>query len=367
MERETDLKVVLSSLERQGAPGTIIALFGPGSVIYPVEDRIVRAASGGDRSRINIDVVECEGLTEEAIYNRLKSRTLLGGQRILVLRAISKGQFTDLKELSLWARRKKRRDDPILILEDDAPPNTKALKEFIRGFAQVIDLSMRGLSKRDQLKKARELLISWLKEAGRSMTQDAMDLFLNTVDIEDTSYLKTELEKVISSTKEDNIIDAHDVARIAVSSRQEEIYRLTDALGKMEKRTAYMVLSNLLMHGVHPLGILQLFSIWLSRLLVLKAVERDAKQWQWITTPSFSTFKRDILPLIKNNLGDPLPIPLQGLRPYAIYNLFLASTSHDVGTILEALRDLPELDMELKSASTPPVVVLEKLMERFLQ
>lgn len=364
MERQTNLEDVLKLLEGKGSGGIYIALLGPGTLIYPVEERIVDSVFG-EVSHRNVEISDCEGLNAQAILNRLKSQSLIGGPRIVVLRNFSKSSLDGLSRLADWFKKnKEKKSAPLVIIEDEVLPQDRQLKGIFNEFTLVIDLSFHALSKKDRVERARTLIDSWLKEAGKTITNDARELFLNSIDLKDPAYIKTELEKVISGVGNRTRITVQDVAKLTVETKQEEIYEFTHALGKKDRTKAYMVLANLLNHGVHPLAILQLLSTWLARVLVLKTIFRDS-----LGDPdrvSYNIFQAKILPKIKDELGEPLPWPLAKMKPYALFNLWKASMLQNERVLIMAIKDLPRLDIALKSGSGLERIHIERFMERFL-
>ena len=341
-----------------------IALFGPGNVIFPLESAYVETLSRGAPTNVNVSVIECNGLSEDAIISRLKSPTLLGGPRVVVLRSFFKADLGDYSDIKAFFRKdtKGRGHPDLVIIEDDAPPSKKNSAQFLSHFDEVKDLSLSGLSKRERLSKARSMVESWLENRGKRMERDAVEFFLNTVDVSDAAFIQTELEKIVAAMGNRNTISLDDVSHLTIATRQEEIYSLTESLASCDRHRAIKVLTKLIDQGVHPLAILQILNTWLQRILVLKHLYSSPPTDPGSVT--FESFKKKAIPKMEQELGVPIPWPLSGLKPYALYNLWKASLNFCLLEVKEALDSLTELDIALKQGSGIESLHLELLIMR---
>ena len=348
-----------------------VALFGPGNVIYPLESDYLEALSKGSPKDVNVNVnvtvLECKDLSQDSILSRLKSPTLLGGPRAVILRDFFKADLGDLSKISDFFKKDtvaKGLPD-LVILEDDSPPSKRHGAELLSSFHEVRDLSLAGLNKKERLLRARSMVESWLEARGMRMSRDAMEFFLNTVDVSYAAFIHTELEKIVTAMGKRDTITLEDVSNLAISTRQEEIYTLTESLAASDREGAIRVLNRLIDQGVHPLAILQVLSTWLLRILILKLVFTSPPQ-----DPggiSFDLFKKRAIPRIEEELGTPIPWPLSGLKPYALYSLWKASLNFYEEEVRNALESLTDLDIALKQGSAMDRLHLELFIMRMTE
>ena len=338
-----------------------IALFGPGTVIYPVEEEILDGFCKGEKARAQVTVVDCNGLDAAGVLNRLKSPTLLGGPRVVVLRDFFKADLRDAASLCHFLENDGRKRTPsLVIIEDESPPSKKEKAPFLSLIHEIRDLSFHGLSRAERIKKARQMIQEFLDGAGKTITRDALELFLKSVELQDPSSVRTEVEKLVTAIGGRSRITVEDVTGVVVSSRQDEVYLLTDALGRCELQQALEVVKNLLAHRVHPLALLQVINTWLLRLYTLKQV--FSKPAPDPGRMDFGGFKAGALPRIEEQLGRPLPWPLSGLKPYAIFSLWKASLNFNQQKIAWAIREMTTLDLQLKGGGMDERMVIEMFL-----
>lgn len=324
-----------------------VALFGPGTVIYPKEEEIVRGFFEELGASPDVTTVDCTGLTLDAVLNRMKAPTLLGGPRAVILREFFKAMVDDPAPVCRFLDKGQCRGVPdLVIVEAEAPPAKTEWRPFESVFDEVMDLSLQGLSRGERLQRVRQMVQEILHEMDKAITRDALELFLNSIDVKDPSFVRTELDKLVAAAGTRARITVEDVTRVVVTSKQDEVYSLTDALGRGDVSEVFQVLNNLLTHGVHPLALLQILNTWLLRLYVLKlAFSLPPPDPASI---DFNGFKARALPKLKEELGDPLPWPLSGIKPYAIFNLWKASLNFPQQRLARAIREITSVDLALK-------------------
>ena len=342
------------------------ALLGPTSLIAPKEEEIIASIFKGIAP--NIEVIDCEGREIDGLVRLFDTSSILAGRRIVILRNFSSALFDKIDQFKKWLERSKKKEkanDVILLLESEAMPSAKKVSKVIEAFFSITDLSLKGLPQKERLKRAREIILEMAHDAGKGISEDAIASFFNMTSIEDAAFLKTEFEKVIASVGAGDVIRQEDVLSVLVETKQDAVYELTQAIGDGDKRRSYKVIANLIANGFHPLAILQVLSLWLRRLLILRLLFPDPAPS--LEQVPFNKFKDTFLKTIGESLGSPLPYPLDKLKPYAIYSLWKVAMTYTILDLKQAIQNVAEFDLLIKTNPSMDRLYLEQFVERLLQ
>jgi DNA polymerase-3 subunit delta len=262
-----------------------------------------------------------------------------------------------------------QRADPsraIIIIENEVVDRKCSLYQELKKHGPVVDLDKEKKDKKSGANFARNLIRSLIKEKGKEIEPKAIEAIMERVDHEDLVGLKTEVQKLISQAGDRVRIKAEDVCELVVRHKDEELYKLTGAIGEKDMGKCLKSLSYLLDQGIHPLAILQTIANFLRKMIILRAVLEYGPGLQAVRNLEYQTFKDKILPEIKEALGDTLPAVLKGAHPYALYKLSLQAHGFELDQMLDLLASMARMDLELKGDQVSHRVLLETLIFRMI-
>ncbi len=175
-----------------------------------------------------------------------------------------------------------------------------------------------------------------LRDANRSMTEDALALFCRRVG-SDLQEVVGELGKLFAYLGERDLADVDDVAAVVSDSRVDSIFELTNALGNGDSGEALRLLGRLLADGQAPL-------------LVLNLIVRHFRQlWQ----------TRELL---DQGAGSGEVARRVGVNPYFVDSLVRQARRFSSPRFRRAFELFLDTDLALKSSGAHPAPLLEKLI-----
>jgi DNA polymerase-3 subunit delta len=174
------------------------------------------------------------------------------------------------------------------------------------------------------------------REAGRSITEDAMALFCRRVGAS-LQEVQGELAKLFSYLGEKKVADAADVAAIVSDTRTDSIFDLTNAIGRRDAGEGLRLLNRLLADGMAPLLVLNMLTrhfrqMWMARALLEEGVP-----------------PREMAGRI-------------GMNPYFLDGLLEQARRFSMAGYRRVFELCLETDLSLKSGGAHPAVRLEKLV-----
>lgn len=262
-----------------------------------------------------------------------------------------------------------QRADPsraIIIIESEVVDRRCSFYKELKKHGPVVDLDKEKKDKKNGADFARVFIRSLIREKGKEIEPKAIETIIERVGHEDLVGLKTEIQKLVSRAGDSVRIKAVDVCELVVRHRDEELYKLTGAIGEKELGNCLNSLSYLLGQGIHPLAILQTIANFLRKMIILRSVFEYGPGIQAVKNLQYQTFTDKILPEIKENLGDALPAVLKGAHPYALYKLSLQTHGFDLNRMLDFLASMAEMDLEFKGGQVSNRILLEMLIFRFI-
>lgn len=133
--------------------------------------------------------------------------------------------------------------------------------------------------------------------------------------------------EIISSGKSEVLVTAEDIKMLVKGKINEDIFALTDALGKKDKKQALYLLHNQLVSGIDPLHLLSMIT-WQFRILLLT---KDLIQNQ-----------------PQARIGGRLNI-----HPYVAQKAILACKNFELAELKQIYQELLGIDMKIKTGSDP--------------
>lgn len=262
-----------------------------------------------------------------------------------------------------------QRADPsrsVIIIESEVVDRRCSFYKELKKHGPVVDLDKEKKDKKDGANFARGFIRSLIREKGKEIEPKAIEIIIERVGHEDLVGLKTEIQKLISQAGDSVRIKAVDVCELVVRHKDEELYKLTGAIGEKDLGKSLNSLNYLMDQGIHPLAILQAIANFLRKMIILKTVFEYIPGIQEVKKLEFKTFRDKILPEIKENQGDALPPVLKGAHPYALYKLSLQAHGFDLDGMLDFLASMAEMDLEFKGGQVSNRILLEMLIFRFV-
>ena len=262
-----------------------------------------------------------------------------------------------------------KRGDPsrsVIIIESEVVDRRCSFYKELKKHGPVVDLDREKKDKKGGADFARSFIRSLIREKGKEIEHKAIEAIMERVGHEDLVGLKTEIQKLVSQAGDRVRIKAEDVCDLVVRHRDEELYKLTGAIGEKDLGKCLSSLGYLLDQGIHPLAILQTIANFLRKMIILRAVLEYGPGAQALKNLEYKTFKDKMLPEIKEILGDALPAVLKGAHPYALYKLSLQAHGFDLDQMLDFLASMAEMDLEFKGGQVSHRVLLETLIFRII-
>jgi len=262
-----------------------------------------------------------------------------------------------------------RRADPsraVIIIESEIVDRRCSLYKELKKHGPVVDLDKEKKDKKSGADFARSFIRSSVREKGKEIEPKAIEAIMERVGHEDLVGLKTEIQKLVSQAGDRTRIKAGDVCELVVRHKDEELYRLTGAIGEKDLDKCLKSLGYLLDQGIHPLAILKTVANFLRKMIILRAVFEYGPGLQAVKNLEYGTFKNRMLPEIKEILGDTPPAVLKGAHPYALYRLGRQVHGFDLDQMLDLLASMAEMDLEFKGGQVSPRVLLETLIFRLV-
>jgi DNA polymerase-3 subunit delta len=171
----------------------------------------------------------------------------------------------------------------------------------------------------------------------------------------DLAMLVLELEKLCLYVGDAPAIDVDDVRCAFRDMAESWVFDFTTALATRELRRALVLLRGLLVQGEPPLRLLAMMSREVRLLLLARECLDTTLQGQWRAGAPYQAFQTRVLPLV----DDDTRMAFGGAHPFALYRRFQDASKVSSAALRDALVQLSDLDVRLKSTRTDPALLLE--------
>jgi DNA polymerase-3 subunit delta len=147
-------------------------------------------------------------------------------------------------------------------------------KKFIKRF---MDLGVVVEFKRPYENQIPEWIVTIARQHGLRLSREAVDQLHQLVgsDLQDINAEMRKLAQYVGDVAEQRLISVDEVLQIVSRVRVDNVFELTDAIGKKQLDRAMMCLSNLLDHGQNEVGVLALVS---RHFRILKLINGGLKE-----------------------------------------------------------------------------------------
>ena len=367
-----DGKDVIEAASR-GVVSPLYLFVGERPITAPVVRDLIAALVGAGGFDFNVEVILPEACSETGVFEAVRTRPFYPGRKVVLLQdppfltGVESGDSQGTgpigwEEVFKWLS---SRNDAgtVLIVESRSVDKKSPLFHVLGGLGSVTEMGISGVkSGRDARNAAALYVQGLLREVGKRPERGVVDLVLDRAG-NDLVALKGEAEKLISLAGEGDSIGIEDAMGSVTGQREEEIFRLTEAIGNLDEASALDITSRLLARDVHPLALFQAITNFLRKMALIKAALQERSGALPVHGLSYAAFQKDILPELKAFWGEPAPDILKGAHPYGLYLMCKQSPGFNLEKILGLFTRLPEIDLALKGGQAAPQrIVLERLI-----
>lgn len=173
-----------------------------------------------------------------------------------------------------------------------------------------------------------------------------------------------EVEKLISFTGSNSMIEDVDVAEVVGKTKEDSIFDLTAALGEKNQQDSLLALKALLSQGLHHLMILSMIVREIRFLLQAKILFISGKLPKINGNMDYSRFQKNVYPVLKE-IAAQKDMPkdfLVNKHPFVIFNALRNSGHFSYPMLVRYLEDLLEIDRKFKSSAGNPQFLLESFL-----
>ena len=262
-----------------------------------------------------------------------------------------------------WLKEKADPDRSVLVVQAEAVDKRSSIFKAFKSVGCVLDFTVSGDSR-----KARQQAASTVRDMfsrhGMTIEPRALELLMDLAGENNIPALMQETEKLVSISgfgRERRKVTAEDVRRLVSHQREEELFRLTGAIGSKDTQAALQSLHLILEQGVHPLVVLGTINNYLKKMLAISAAAAATTGIDTLKRAQYNRFKQAILPELEAFYSKSEEKPLKG-HPYALFKQCQGAGVLNVQKILGFIALMPEIDLELKGGQSDPRAVLELLV-----
>jgi DNA polymerase-3 subunit delta len=177
----------------------------------------------------------------------------------------------------------------------------------------------------------------YIRRQGKKISGAALERLMDLAGADMVS-LANEVEKLLIYIGEEKEISASAIEQLVPSTRQHELYELTDAIGKKDRRNAIRLMANILDSGEPALRVLATLARHFRQLLIVKELLESGADQRTLMAAAQIPFPRALEGLIK------------------------AARSVDLMDLRQLCLKTAEADRRLKSSGVDQKLILESLV-----
>lgn len=175
-----------------------------------------------------------------------------------------------------------------------------------------------------------------------------------------------ELDKLVTFVGERKRIEKSDVEELVARTSSDRIFDLTNAIGQRSLPLALANLRSILENGDHPLLIHNMLTRQIRFLLQAKLMLENGDLDPKVVQMSYDVFQKREHKKVQSELGDKLPdsksLNLLKQHPFPIHLTLQQTKNFTVQELIAAMERLLEADVQLKSSTLTPELVVEMLV-----
>ena len=254
----------------------------------------------------------------------------------------------------------------VLVLTAEVVDQRRTLFKRISDLGFVIDcgvLSKKAWETQMNPDAARAKIREVVKDGKKSIDPDAVAAI---VDRTGTSMraLQSELEKILLFVGSRPTITTTDVMAVLSSSREANVFDLTNALSSRDAGRALAALRSLFTQREPIPRILGMIASEIRTLLVARCVLDARLEGRLDLTMPFPAFQSRVLPRLKEARegDDGSAARLVVMHPFRAFSLLKSASRFSQPELLHALETIQETDLALKTSGHPEGILMEQLL-----
>ncbi|MBI3291087.1 DNA polymerase III subunit delta [Candidatus Falkowbacteria bacterium] len=295
-----------------------------------------------DKSGLNIEVLNGEKLELSEFEKAVSTSPFLAKKRLVIVEnLISKNKGQKLQKEILAVLEKNQLPDTIITFWEESAESGKPGKSKLGQKRNKLLLDRLTGEKYAQHfpllddAQTRRWTETEIKNQGGKIKADALSLLTDLVG-NNLWQINSEINKLLSFTRGQEIT-REDVDNLVKTRLDEDIFRLTDALGRKNKALALKLISDQLQSGASPVELLSKI-IWQTRNLLI------IKNFVETNGPGY----------MPSRLGYQL-----GLHPFVVQKTMAQIKSHDLPEIKKNYQRLLKIDYQLKTSQISPEALFD--------
>ena len=292
-----------------------------------------------------------------------------------------------------------------LVITTEMVDKRLGLYQALKEQGMVVDCRVpKGDRRADRVAQAdvlRKKMAEILMPANKKMDKRAFDALLDMTGFDLRTFCGN-LEKLVDYVGQRDAITVKDVTSVLKRTKQDPIYELTNAIADRQVSKSLFFMNSLLAGGFHPLQILAATINQVRRLILAKDYTTSPLAKDWNAGVSYTVFQQNIMPSIlqydkallqtlkqweqselssegvdpasargkgkkKRKIKTDLILVRNPKNGYPVYQLLKKSDRFSKSELMAAIGDLNETDIQLKTSSQDPKLVLERLVLRICQ
>lgn len=285
-----------------------------------------------------------------------------------------------------------------LIITTDMVDKRRSLYKCVLKMGTVVNCFVPKGDRRVEKAAQREVLMDQLHvvltRAGKTIQKEAVDVLLEMTGF-DLRTLNANLEKLISYAGDRTEISVDDTEAVLERTKKDPLYELTNAIAERDLTRAVFYLDSLLSDNFFPLQLLAAMANQVRRLLILRDFMESGHGDCWQGPGmSFQRFRDTVMPALqlydqdtlnrlaewekiktmaepdetdqsskaKEKLATDIAIIKSPQNAYPVFLLSQNAHRFSMGELQVALATIAEADLQLKTTSKNPRLILENII-----
>ncbi len=366
-----DLNEFINTYKPQAPPSVTLIHGKEDYLVFRAYRKIIEWFVGSDEPQLVLKQYHGDDVDYQRVIAELTSPSLLSTRLLVTVRhcdlLASKSRIASNRRMLENAIKNGFAPGFMLLLTVSEKVSTKLIL-YKRIKEQGVIISFPAITEYDLGDVRKDRAYPYVKEmldqAGKKIEPDAFEM-LRTLVEGDLWSLSGELDKLIAYTGDRKTITSQDVKKVVYKNRGSIIFDLINHISQRQRTQGLATLQNMLTMGESPIAIVSILSLQMHKLLAWQIISAEYLKDDPINPrmPYF-TFKRDVygrLTEVLKQIPEELTENLAS-HPYAFYQMVSQAGKFTVRKLVAGLSRLRKIDMELKSSSKDPRILLEELI-----
>ena len=246
-----------------------------------------------------------------------------------------------------------------LVLTASRVDKRRTLFKAIRRVGRILEFSPAAW---EQKRTAAAMLQEKFKRAGKKVSEDLIRQLARRVGT-DLRRLAGEADKLVLYAGERAAITVADLDAVVGRSREEQVFDLTESLGKGDAAAAAGTLRKIIAQGEAYMMVLGFLRKQFERLLQAREILDSDIGRLWSDSMTYPNFQQKFLPALqaKEAAGE---IPPSGQHPYALYKTLGQAGRFTAPAVEELLRGTLRVQKKIFSGAGHPPLLIEDLLHQ---